>query len=261
MLRKIKNNYLVITKSENDLSDCLKYFEEAGLRTIPFPTISMSLATASPEIETMLNRNYDYLIFTSANAVEYFLLLLKKIDIDLDLDLPKVIAVGDKTKNVCESNGIKVDLIPGKYSALGIIEALGKTEIEGKKFLIPRSSLAPEVIADFITSKNGEVFNPVVYEVKVNDDPSLKGKIEFINSVKPEFFVFTSPSSFINFKKLLKIENTQKYFADKIIAAIGDTTKSSVENKNLKVDFVPSNFSLELLSKEFSDYIKQNFEY
>ncbi len=261
MLRKVKNNYLVITKSENDLIDSLKYFEEAGLKTIPFPTISMSLVSESTEIVEKLNSDYDYLIFTSANAVKFFTKLLNKISVEFDFNAVKVIAVGEKTKNICESYGIAVDLIPDNYSASGIIEALHKMEIEKKIFLIPRSSLAPEIIANYIISKKGEVFNPVVYKVSENNDPSMKAKVEFINSVMPEFFAFTSPSSFINFNRLLKIENEREYFDSKIIAAIGDTTKSAIENKNLKVDFVPSNFSLELLSKEFSDYIKQNYEY
>lgn len=261
MLRKVKNNYLLITKSEDDLSPYSNYFERAGLKVIPFPAISMSLAIEDADLETKLKNYFDYIIFTSANAVKFFLMVLDDYKINFDFSPTKVIAVGDKTKKVCEEYDIKVDLIPDNYSAAGIIEMLKVNNMQESRILIPRSSLAQEVIADFLKSNNAEVYNPVVYNVTENNDPALKDKIDFVHTVQPEFYAFTSPSSYINFKKLLKIETTPEYFSSKIIAAIGDTTKAAIENENLKVDFVPSNFSLELLSKEFSDYIKTNFEY
>jgi uroporphyrinogen-III synthase len=54
--------------------------------------------------------------------------------------------------------------------------------------------------------------------------------------------------------EIFKIENTQKYFEDHAIAAIGPTTKEAIENSGVKVDIVPVNFTMDDLINSIINY-------
>lgn len=53
----------------------------------------------------LLNQHYDWLIFSSKNAVKFFYKYLKGINVD------NIAVIGSKTAQYCESLGIRVDFM------------------------------------------------------------------------------------------------------------------------------------------------------
>ncbi|MDZ7766071.1 MAG: uroporphyrinogen-III synthase [Melioribacteraceae bacterium] len=99
----LKNKVIVITRNEEQAEDSIKKFESLGAIVIPFPTIKvrpLKVFNMFDNYAAQLN-NFDYIVFTSENAVKYYVKRLKEIVLDLPENL-SVVCVGRKTADICE---------------------------------------------------------------------------------------------------------------------------------------------------------------
>jgi uroporphyrinogen III methyltransferase/synthase len=96
-----------------------------------------------------------------------------------------------------------------------------------------------------------------VYNVSLPSEENIKRNIEQLNSGKPDLFIFTSPSTFENFLQIMNIEDPVKFFKGYLIAAIGPTTKSSIEERRVNVDIMPDEFTIDGLAKAIVNHYKK----
>lgn len=88
----------------------------------------------------LLNVNYDWLIFSSKNAVKFFQPYLARVKVD------KIAVIGEKTADYCKSLGLKVSFCPKDYSQEGFLESFCADE--KSKILLPSSSAARPLLQD-----------------------------------------------------------------------------------------------------------------
>ena len=72
-------------------------------------------------------------------------------------------------------------------------------------------------------------------------------------------FIFTSPSTFENFLQIaskLVGTNPVKYFTGYDVAAIGPTTRAAIESRNVEVNIMPKEYTLEGLTKAIIEYYR-----
>jgi uroporphyrinogen III methyltransferase/synthase len=101
---------------------------------------------------------YDWLIFTSSYAVEFF---RRRFDRELPPAL-RVCAIGPATASKARESGLRVDLVPEQFVAEGVVAALsrlhgGKEQLAGKRILLPRAKEARDVIPAELTAAGAEV--------------------------------------------------------------------------------------------------------
>ena len=96
-----------------------------------------------------------------------------------------------------------------------------------------------------------------VYNVSLPSGESVKENIARLNAGNPNLFIFTSPSTFENFLQIMKIDDPVKFFKGYLVAAIGPTTKSSIEERRVGVDIMPDEFTIEGLAKAIVDHYKK----
>jgi uroporphyrinogen III methyltransferase/synthase len=91
--------------------------------------------------------NFDWLIFTSANAARYFFQRLQLNGLDARaLSSVKVAAIGKATARQLAGFGILTDLIPEKESSAGLLEKFKMLDMRNKKVLLPQALVAsPEL--------------------------------------------------------------------------------------------------------------------
>ncbi|MBI5664576.1 MAG: uroporphyrinogen-III C-methyltransferase, partial [Nitrospirae bacterium] len=97
---------------------------ELGAEIIEFRTIEILLPDDWTEMDLAIDKidSYNWLIFTSANGVKFFFQRLMDKDKDIrELKGVKICAVGVKTASAIKQHGIKVDLVPDKFNAEGLI--------------------------------------------------------------------------------------------------------------------------------------------
>lgn len=254
----LKNKVIVITRSEEQAEDSIKKFESLGAIVIPFPTIKIRPIKVFNMFDNYANQldKFDYVIFTSENAVKYSVDRLREIQIDLPTSL-SVVCVGKKTASVCEELDIKVDIVPNDFSAKGLLNHFKEIDITNNKIFIPTSAIAPDELKVGLIELGAEVVKTPIYDVGLPEENEINGSKELLQNHKPDLFIFTSPSTYNNFLKILQIEDAQNYFDGFSIAAIGPTTKEAIESSGVKVDIIPNNFTMDDLIKETVKYYSE----
>ncbi len=259
MSNSLENKFILITRSYDQSSKEIDFLKSKGADVMPLPVIKLIAYYDSAKIEDVLDRFYefDYLILTSINAVKFFMEFVEKLGYSLDLRNVKVIAVGNRTKEYCESRNLSVDLVPGHSSSRGIIEMLKKDKLGGKNILIPCSMIARTELKEELEYNRATVEMVPVYDNVLPDYTDVKDYLDYLDRNKPDVFIFTSPSNFTNYLELLKIENIKEYFEGSVIASIGTTTRNIIEQRGIKVEIVPEKFDVISTVNELVDYFQK----
>jgi len=202
----------------------------------------------------MSKKPINFLIFTSVHAVGMFIKRCEDLEIKFDFNNTKIVAVGNKTASECEKNNIPVHIIPTIFTSNGVIEELRNYDLKNKLVFIPRSAIGREELPEGLEVLGAEIKTAPVYNISLPSGDKIRSNIEILNKVKPDLFIFTSPSTFENFLQILKINDPTNYFNGFDIAAIGPTTKTAIENKNVHVNIMPIEYTMDGLAKAIIEY-------
>ena len=142
--------------------------------------------------------DYDGILFTSRHAVRYFLeRLRKKIKSVRVLRSKRLIVIGKTTADELSRFGLKAERLPEEETAESMVKLLKRSPVKGKRFLIPRSDLARDLIAEALRGRGARVDPVTAYR---NVCPKAKKQdLSRIDEV-----VFTSPSTVKNFMKIYR---------------------------------------------------------
>ena len=122
---------VVVTRSRDQASVFAEMLIDRGATTIEFPTIDVVPPSSWDELDSAIQaiETYHWIIFTSANAVKYFMERLRSLGKDLRmLKGVNICMVGPKTAESLEQYGLRADLIPTEFKAEGVLAALGGTQ-------------------------------------------------------------------------------------------------------------------------------------
>jgi len=255
----LENKFILITRSYEQSSSEIDFLKSHGAEVMPLPVIKLVPYYDSAKIEDALDRffEYDYLIFTSINAVKFFVGFFEGSKNRPDFRNIKVVAVGKRTKDYCESIQINVDLIPERSTSKGIVDLLKDENLGGKIVLIPCSMISRTELKEELEYYKATVEMVPVYDNVIPDYNDVKDYVDYLRKNKPDVFIFTSPSNFTNYLELLKIENAKEYFRGSVIASIGTTTKNIIEQKGIKVKILPDKFDVISTVNELLDYFSK----
>ena len=237
---------ILITRSASSAEKSFAHIQALGKEIIYFPTIETIPLPLNSEAEKMLSnyKNYDYLIFTSANGVKYFFDFVSDFRLSDERRI-KVAAVGTKTAEAVKFQGIKVDIIPDKFSAEGLLEVLSGEDLKDKKVLIPASENSRDFLMNGLRERGAEVvFVPIYKSVtrKVSEDDEM---FNLIKKSKPDVFVFTSPSSVRGFLEIFSIESFPHYFSGCRVIAIGNVTENYLRRLKIYDVLTPEKYTLD----------------
>ncbi len=257
MGNSLKNKIILITKEKENSSEFVSILESEGAKVFSFPTIKVIPVKDYSDLDGTLKcfNDFDYLILTSVNACKYFYNRIKALNVGIDFNHVKVIATGKKTALRCRELGIPVDNMPDNFSAKGIISLLAEKEIKNKKVLIPSSVIARDELREGLENLGANVYAIQSYDVIQPNEKEFESEIKILKEKIPDIFVFTSPSTFDNFQKIMNI--TDEYFNNKTLCAIGPTTATAIKQKGLNVDIVPTEFTLTQLAYEIINYFRE----
>lgn len=255
-VRPLKNKTVVLTRTVEQSKESAAIFSELGANVIVFPTLEIVPPNNWNSFDDLIlsDKKIDFIVFTSAHAVTMFLKRCKEIGKEIDFSKIKVVAVGNKTKSVCEENNIKVDIVPKKFSGEGVVEELSKYDLKDKLVFIPRSAIGKEDLPKGLEEQGAKIFTVPVYNVSLPSKESLQQNINKLNSSNPDVFIFTSPSTFENFLLIMNINNPVAFFKNYEVAAIGPTTKSAIENSKVKVSIMPDEFTIKGLAEKMIEF-------
>jgi uroporphyrinogen III methyltransferase/synthase len=262
--------YRVLVTRE-DSGDLLK-LEDLGAEIIYFPTIKVVPPADWRPLDGAIDRigTYHWMIFTSANAVRYFFDRFFERDRDIrDLKGLQICSIGSKTALAVRRYGLKIDLIPEKFNAEGLVESFTTMEshgaissessagrsktLKGVRFVLPRAEVAREVLPEKIIELGGEIDVVTAYRAV---RPEVHGKRlkRFLKEGKISIATFTSAATFNNFISMLD-EDVNDLLKGVSIAAIGPVTARAVEKAGFSVDIMPEEATVEALASRIIDWV------
>jgi uroporphyrinogen III methyltransferase/synthase len=110
-----------------------------------------------------------------------------------------VAAIGPGTARALAEHGIAADIVPQRFVAEALVEALESVEVEGKRVLIARAAEARDVLPDALRERGAEVDVVALYEtVREAPDPAA---IEAAQAA--DYVTFTSSSTVRNLTEAL----------------------------------------------------------
>jgi uroporphyrinogen-III synthase/AcrR family transcriptional regulator len=252
----LKNKTIVITRTVEQSTESASALTKYGAKVIVFPTLEIVPPSNWDEFDSniKIKDEIDFIIFTSAHAVQMFDKRCEELNAKVDFSKKKVVAVGNKTSSVCKKHNIPVNIIPDKFSAEGVISELSKFDMNDKVVFIPRSAIGREELPRGLKDLGAVIKSVPVYNVSLPPKEHIKSNLENLNKSSPDLYIFTSPSTFENFLQILNVINTAEYFKGYAIAAIGPTTKTAIENRRVKVNIMPDEYTIDGLIKKILSY-------
>lgn len=240
---------ILVGRSRHQASALSEFFKNLGASVIEIPFIEIRPPRSYEPLDTALKRitEYDWLILTSVNGVEALAARLDHLKIPIgQLSHLHVAAIGPATREAAEQLGLKVALIPEKYVAESVVEAL-RGKVEGKRVLLARAKVARDVIPQQLRRLGAEVDVVDAYETVLPD--SSKGRLRSVlrnAKERPHVITFTSSSTVRNFIELLGgREQVAKMDLSEIeFASIGPITSATLREYSLPVHVEATEFTI-----------------
>ena len=235
--RPLRGKRVVVTRTRSQASELSRSLRELGADVLEMPTIRIepSQGDEAKEFARLVvdAHTYDWLIFTSPNAVEYFFNAFYLIRSDArELGGARIAAVGPGTAAKLKEYHIGTDLMPKKHVAEALAEAFLKEagSIENMTMLWVRAKGARDVISKTLNGAGVILDEAVAYQtVTETEDPT--GAVKRFTEEGADIVTFTSASTVECFLDLgLTIPD------ETAIASIGPVTSEALVESGYEPD-------------------------
>jgi len=234
---------IIVTRSREQASVLTEKLEALGAEVIEFPVIKIVPPedTSSIDMAIRILGAYKWIVFTSANGVEWFIRHLKRHGLDVRaMGGARLAAIGPATAAALERYGLKVDYMPSEY----IAEAVARDfpgKIAHRRILIARAKDAREVLPEKLAEKGADVEVAAVYETVIEDSDAASIR-DMLASGEIDTVTFTSSSTVKNFVSLI---GDAKLAESVTIACIGPVTAETATEHGLKPDVVADEYTID----------------
>lgn len=186
---------------------------------------------------------YDWVLFTSANAVARFL---------GGAEMPagaKAAAIGPATEGELKERGIEVALMAETSTGEGLAAAFAGIDLDGKRLLIPRAETARAVLEEALRARGAEIDVLPVYRNVVPEGLEEAAGALFSGASKPDWVTLMSPSAVKNLLAAVGLEALKSVK----IATIGPVTSEAVRRRGLVVSAEAAEATADALGRAMSE--------
>ena len=188
--RPLHGQTVAVTRARAQASGLSARLIELGAEVLETPVIRIEpRAVSLPE-----PAGYSLVCFTSPNGVHIFFDLLAGDA--RSLAGARVAAIGPGTAAALLEHGIEADIVPERFVAEGLLEALEDEPMEGARVLVARAAEARDVLPDGLHERGAEVdvvalYDTVAEPLSTSDRESLAHAthVTFTSSSTVRFFL------------------------------------------------------------------------
>ena len=250
--RSLFGRKIIVTRAADQASEFGELLRNHGAEVFECPTIKLVPPTSNEDLDAAIAAlsSFHWLIFTSANAVQFFFSRLVALGKDSRaVGTCRVCAVGPKTAAALLPYGIRPDLIPPTYKAEGVVAEFERLDVSGMRILFPRADKAREVIPVSLAAMGAEIVAPITYRNILPDSLPLRA-LRALEEHRIDCITFTSSSTVENLAAMLG-ENRFLHLLDGVkVAAIGPVTAASCRDLGLAVHMEPHDYTLNGMTAE-----------
>ena len=251
--RPLFGKRILVTRSREQAGELCDAVATLGAEAIEAPMIRIVPPEDMAPLQEAAARagEFDWIIFTSGNAVEAFMDALLSDGRDMRaLSGAKLCTVGTATAARLAAYHLHADLVPDEFRAEGVIAALEATgSLDGATVLLPRADIGREVIADALKKAGAAVtdvtaYRTVLEEVQREGDPDIYG---MLLEGKIDVVTFTAGSAVRNFVKVYGEDQAVDLLRNTLVAAIGPVTAQAAEQLGIHVSIQPATYTVPAL--------------
>jgi len=226
---------ILITRAASQSGDLRRGLEARGAQVLECPSIEIVPVDDWTEVDhAIANLNsYDWLIFTSTNAVEHFMQRVQTRGIHCTIPIA---AVGTSTARKLQDWNLTASRVPETFRAEGLLESF-PSDLQGIRVLVPRAETARELLPEGLRRRGAIVDVVTVYRT-VRSEAGLADLRATLTCQAIDAVVFTSPSAVRSVAETLGDEGTA-LLSPIPIAVIGPIAREAVESLGLKAVMQP----------------------
>jgi uroporphyrinogen III methyltransferase/synthase len=199
--------------------------------------------------------SYDWVMFTSVNGVSFFFQRMRELGIDIRTLSGKLAAVGPKTAEALRERGLTVAVLPGDFTAEGLLESLQGELKPGEKVLLPRADIARETLPRELRKLGLEVTEADTYDTVIDAENAAE-TAQLLEEKAIQLITFTSSSTVKNFVQAMAGHDLTRLLEGVQIACIGPITAGTAKDLGLPVHVIAKEYTIQGLL----DAVLQNRE-
>jgi uroporphyrinogen-III synthase len=164
---------VLVTRSPGQASELAAQLSALGLEPVLVPAIELAPPSSFDALDAALTHlsSYDWLVFTSANAVEVFRCRLESGGLNAGAVTVRIAAIGPSTARALESIGLAASLVAPQAVAESLAEALlpqaRRPDGSPRRFLLVRAEDARDVLPEALRGAGAEIAVAPAYRTVV----------------------------------------------------------------------------------------------
>jgi uroporphyrinogen III methyltransferase/synthase len=255
--KPLQGRRIIVTRARGQAAGFTKSLRLRGAEVIEVPAIRIEPPLDWTRVDDAIHHleTYDWIIFTSTNGVKFFMERVKFHGLDpCELNKIKLAAIGPATQAELESYDLRADVVPARYIAEEVFEALRRFGLlEGCRALLPRADIAREALPELLRNEGVEVDAVVVYRtVPARDE--IRRAVELVLRGGIDVVTFTSGSTAGSF--LSVIEDSTKLHGKFVPASIGPITSQVLRDQGFAPGVEAKEYTSEGLLEAIVEYYK-----
>lgn len=233
--RPLAGKRVVVTRAAGQETELARALESRGAEVLPLPVIRFAAPENWGELDAGLARwkEFDWILFTSRNAVRFFLRRARERNANVASAALRIGAVGPATAETAREEGLRVDYIANEHTG----ESLGRElagELRGKRVLLPRSDRAGTKLPEALRAAGANVTEAIAYRTAAPEvlDPEILGRVR---AATVDAIVFASPSAYRNMAAFMAAGELEAISGRLAMAAIGPVTAGAMREAGARV--------------------------
>ena len=228
--RPLHGRRVVVTRARAQASGLAATLRALGAEVVELPAIRIEPRIESDEVRAAVGALHTYALvcLTSPNGAH--LLFEAMVEQGRDaraLTNATVAAIGPGTAAALAEHGIAADVVPERFVAEALVEALETVEVSGRPVLVARAAEARDLLPDALAGRGAKVDVVPLYET-VREAPD-EDAVEAAQSA--DYVTFTSSSTVRNLTEALG----ERMPSDARIVSIGPVTSDAAREAGLEV--------------------------
>jgi uroporphyrinogen III methyltransferase/synthase len=224
--RPLAGRRIIVTRAAAPTSPLESMLEDAGAEVIAFPTIAItdpSDGGAALEKAAGVASSYDWIVFSSQNAVERFFAVVRDVR---SIGSARVAAIGAATSAALRDRGVIADLVPLHYVDEALLQAF-VAPVGAGRVLVPRAAVARDVLPEGLRSLGWHVDVVETYRTVLPEiDQDALGVLEGADTIT--FLSSSAVSGFLALAGSARIPG--------LVASIGPVTSATLRDAGVAVD-------------------------
>ena len=230
--RPLFGQRVLILRAADQSGELAVRLAAAGAEPVVVPLLAFAASEQPDVLRAALERAaaYDWLVFTSANAVRFSAPWLPKLRADAR---PRIACIGPVTGAAAARAGLAVQLLPeGPAGPASLVEALASHgSLAGAQILLPRAGAATAELPDALRARGARV--DCVEAYRNVEPPGAVVALRAAVSEQLDAVVFTSPSTVARLFAILGERELHDLAKRCALISIGPSTGAALRERGL----------------------------